>query len=91
MATEIHGRSIAQQVEDDLIDLHTFLDKELNKMIPSSSLFPNGECRRRAFEWFRKLDAAIASPEGFEPIIRSLPYSRTLNPAWYIRDLLLRR
>lgn len=89
MATEIHCRSISQQVEDDLIDLHTFLDHELNGTIPSRSLFPNGESRRRAFVWFRKIDAAITSAEGFNSVIKEVPYN--INPAWYIRDLLLRR
>lgn len=86
MATEFTGRSVQQQIEDELIELHTYLDRQLNGTIPDRSDFPSGSKRRVAFKWFRTIDAAITHPDGFASI--RVPYD--LNPAWYIRNTILR-
>lgn len=81
-------RSIQQQEEDELLELHSYLDKELNGTIPSQSLWPEGRARKLAFDWFRQLSLCIESGD-LSPIFNRVP--RNLMAARYIRYLLLRR
>lgn len=90
MATEpITGRNFDQIVEDELIQVHTQLNKEIRGTVPRLSTL-QGEQRLRALEVLKMLDRCIEAGD-FTEVLARFQKRPNFGPRMFIINYIFRQ
>ena len=88
MASQTYVRSDGDQLEDELIALHSQLVKDLNARYGGLYLFPDRRTREAMIKWRIRLEEFIETAD-IEYVTQYIP--QNVNPVWWIKQSIYRR